>query len=517
MSQAIRSPHGTRNPRVRARITLRMAGVAGLVCALVGCANPGEVDGWLFDQSTVGRWENTPTIVPILERIEVLERDEGETAEITQVTSEDLIPVVEEYQLGPGDQLKVSILDFLQQGFVSEFELQVDITGALDMPQLGRVFVQGQTAEEARDTISKAVVDKGISIEQPVVSMQLLSLRQATFSVYGAIQGVGRYSIPAPDYRLLEALTEAGGISPTLRKVQVIRQVILSAELKKGAGAKATSSTTTRPAETPKQSGTDLNSLIEELTAPADAPTPAPPAQPAPALTPSSEPKSGTAAEAPPIDLVEGDAPSKTGAPPTGDSSWVYLNGEWVQVGKGGKPGAGAASGADSKSLVTQRIIEIPVGPLLKGLAQYNIVVRPGDVISIPPPDAGLVYLAGPGIGRPGVYELPQVGRLTIKQAVAAAGGLSAVAIPERLDLTRRIGDDREATIRLNLRAIFEGTQPDVFVKPEDQLNFGTNFFATPLAIIRNGFRMTYGFGFLMDRNFGNDIFGPPPLNRIGQ
>jgi len=24
---------------------------------------------------------------------------------------------------------------------------------------------------------------------------------------------------------------------------------------------------------------------------------------------------------------------------------------------------------------------------------------------------------------------------------------------------------------------------------------------------------MTYGFGFLLDRNFGNDVFGPPPEN----
>jgi hypothetical protein len=91
------------------------------------------------------------------------------------------------------------------------------------------------------------------------------------------------------------------------------------------------------------------------------------------------------------------------------------------------------------------------------------------------------------------------------------------VGIPERVDLTRRIGDDREATIRLNLRAIFEGTQPDVFLKPDDQVNVGTNFWAQPAAIIRNGFRMTYGFGFLLDRNFGNDVFGAPPTNRFGQ
>ncbi len=508
MSQPIGHRLAIRHPARRALGLARFAGLAAAALGVAACTNPGEVDGWLFDQSIVGRWENTPTIVPILERIDVIERDEGENAEVTQVTAEDLVPVVEEYQLGPGDQVKVSILDFLQQGFVSEFEIQVDITGAMDLPQLGRVFVQGQTADEARQTLAKAVVDKGISIEEPVVSMQLIRLRQATFSVYGAIQGVGRYSIPAPDYRLLEALTEAGGISPALRKVQVIRQVILSAELKKGAGAKATGATSNQTAA-PKVSGTDLNSLIEELTSPDGTAPPPEPTKTAP--VPSAIPEG-----APPIDLVEGDSPARPGAAAPPESSWVYLNGEWVQVAKNARGAPGSAAEPDTRSLVTQRIIEVPVGPLLKGLAQYNIVIRPGDTINVPPPDAGLIYLAGPGIARGGVYELPQVGRLTIKQAVAAGGGLSAVAIPERVDLTRRIGDDREATIRLNLRAIFEGTQPDVFVKPEDQLNFGTNFFATPLAIIRNGFRMTYGFGFLMDRNFGNDVFGPEPVNRFG-
>ena len=73
------------------------------------------------------------------------------------------------------------------------------------------------------------------------------------------------------------------------------------------------------------------------------------------------------------------------------------------------------------------------------------------------------------------------------------------------------MGDDRQATIRLNLRAIMEGTNPDVFLKDQDVVNVGTSFFATPAAIIRNGFRFTYGFGFLLDRNFGNDVFGPPP------
>ena len=54
-------------------------------------------------------------------------------------------------------------------------------------------------------------------------------------------------------------------------------------------------------------------------------------------------------------------------------------------------------------------------------------------------------------------------------------------------------------------------------MRSDDHIIIGTNFFATPLAVIRNGFRMTYGFGFLIDRNFGNDVFGPPPYTPNGQ
>ena len=64
------------------------------------------------------------------------------------------------------------------------------------------------------------------------------------------------------------------------------------------------------------------------------------------------------------------------------------------------------------------------------------------------------------------------------------------------------------AAVRLDLRAIFHGTQPDFYLKPNDLINVGTHFLATPLAVVRNGFRTTYGFGFVLDRNFEQDVFG---------
>lgn len=517
-------PHRTARRR---RTALRAACMAAASLGLAGgCNELGEIDGWLFDQSVVGRWEYTPTVVPILERIDVIERDTGEFIEVTQATPEDLIPVVSEYIVGAGDEMRVTILDFLRQGEASDFDVRVDQTGAIDMPQLGRVLVDGLTVEEMRKRIAQVTVERQITAEEPVVGINVLRGRKATFSIIGSLQGVGRYGIPNPDYRLLEALTEAGGISPAIRRVQIIRQVKLSEEAKGGAGTQQRATTPDEAAnrQPAKTEGKDLTSLIEELTGP-DQPKKPAPGEPAKPLTPPGE-DAKPAPAPPPIDLPDnGPAAAAPRAKGVGESSWMYLNGEWVKVARAGESPKGGAlpEGAtptlsgDAKALVTQRVIEVPTGPLLRGLAQYNIVIRPGDVIYVPGPDVGLVYISGPGIQRPGVYELPTAGRFTLKQAVASAGGLSAIGIPERVDIIRRIGEDREGTIRLNLRAIFEATQPDIFLKPEDQINVGTNFFATPLAIIRSAFRISYGFGFLADRNFGNDIFGPEPTNVFGR
>ena len=76
------------------------------------------------------------------------------------------------------------------------------------------------------------------------------------------------------------------------------------------------------------------------------------------------------------------------------------------------------------------------------------------------------------------------------------------------MDLIRRIGDNQEATLRLDIKAIFDGTQPDFFLKPNDTINFGTNALLTPLAVLRSGFRASYGFGFILDRNFEQELFG---------
>ncbi|MGB9625485.1 MAG: hypothetical protein ACPMAQ_11540, partial [Phycisphaerae bacterium] len=87
---------------------------------------------------------------------------------------------------------------------------------------------------------------------------------------------------------------------------------------------------------------------------------------------------------------------------------------------------------------------------------------------------------------------------------------LALLAWPSRCEITRRLDQDREQIIPVNLEQIFAGNQPDVFLRPNDIVNVGTNIVAPFLATVRTSFRMSYGFGFVYDRNFGDiDAYGP--------
>lgn len=184
-------------------------------------------------------------------------------------------------------------------------------------------------------------------------------------------------------------------------------------------------------------------------------------------------------------------------------------------------PAARAALGGDlgdlEKAVVGRtRIIEVDVDRMNRGDALQNIVIRPGDTLFCEFPPIGVIYIDGE-VARPGTLQFPNAGRPTLSRFIAAAGGLGPIAIPERVDLIRRLPGDREATIRVNLTAIRNRTEPDIYLKRDDHIIIGTNFWATLLAVFRNGFRVTYGFGFLLDRNFGNDVFGAPPINITGE
>lgn len=601
--------------------TARLVGAAGMAAALVAGLTGCESDSYM-DPSITGRWEVTPTTVPIIERLVAIEGPAGQASvETTPVGPEDLIPVVAEYRVAPGDGMEIKVLDLYEPGREESFSREVDPRGFVDLPRVGRLLVDGMTEDEVKTVIARALAERGIIVKDPVVSVSVPRPRKLTYNILGGVGNPGLYSISKPDFRLLEALSNAGRFSEGVQSIHIIRSVPLSDKMMRGSEPRPTqapasgagtgySPTPANPAPAPAQPD-NLLDLIDELSKPGaqekpSGPAGTPPAPAAPKKEPGinpgvmgsrGQPTASAGGYEPPIDLpgdepktkakpapaaqvVPPDAKTKPTAEPKTESKpdaskpdpaggpapkvpatsssepqkfWVFRDGKWIQVTRvkrgGALPDTQTAAapqpagtpapagvpvaipgetpvpeitpdkpvatdllkpqvvpGADK--LVTQRVIEVPLAPLMAGSAQFNVVIRPGDIIRVPVAADGVIYMQGE-VNRPGVFNIPANGKLTLKRAMVAAGGPSNLAIPERVDLTRMIGTDRQATIRLNYRAIEEGTMPDIVLKPDDVINVGTNFWAFPLAVVRQGFRASYGFGFILDRNFDEKLFGP--------
>ncbi len=494
-----------------------IAGITALIASLGGCIGN---DSFL-NPSVTGRWEHTPTRVPILEHLAAIETPADDWVEISEITNEDLIPQSSVYRVSSGDVLTLSIWDLISTNQVEILIRQVDPNGYVEVPQLGRIFVTGLTEKEVGQRIEDSMVKL---VADPLVSVVVDQRREQSFFLMGNVSNPGPYVVPSTDFRILQGLVGAGGIPQFVEEIFVIRQVPLDDSLSK-------IQRESRPSATPGNldggsEGENLLDVIDDLSSPGMMS-----GSGNGLIAPSAH--SAPDGDDPLIDLIEPSASSGQSADfaDSTDQSvdiepsrmlsprWRFVDGRWVREAIPVAARQTIPSVDDSMmpvdsrgQLFTQRKIRIPVKPLLAGDARYNIVIRAGDIISVPPSPIGNVYIDGQVQG-PGVYNLPVTGRLTLTRAITSAGGLNGVAIPERVDLTRIVGVNEQATIMLNLRAIQEGTQPDVYIKPDDRINVGTNFWATPLAVLRSGFRTNYGFGFLLDRNFGNDVFGAPPSN----
>lgn len=506
------------NVKTRTTTTARKHGVLGIgALALLSTLLGGCNSDSFLDPSVVGRWERTPTRVPILNHIGAIEDPQTQYVAISDITSDDLIPETDIYRVGPGDFLDLTIYDLITRGQAELLPRQIDQNGYIQIPQLGRIFVSGKTETEVADAIALKMAP---IVADPLVSVVVQQRRQQVFHLTGAVAAPGPYSILNADFRLYEALIAAGGFPEFAKQIHVIRQVPLDEDTTNLSPEHPDDHNLSPEESSPTESGENLLDIIDDLSAPG--------------MMSGSMNSRGIVAHAgqpelqdPLIDLIEpsdragSNAPASEGntseaAPPA--ARWRFVDGQWARETIPVAPRTTIARGEsnvlqDSRGqLFTQRVIRVPVEPLIAGDARYNIVIRPGDIIRVLPYPTGLYYLRGE-INRPGVYNLPTVGRLTLMRAIATGAGFGPAAIPERIDLTRMVGENEQATIMLDARAIAEGTQPDIYIKPDDMISIGTNFWAYPLAVVRGGFRTNYGFGFLMDRNFGNDVFGAPPSN----
>ena len=474
-------------------------------------------ESW-FDPSLPYKAPDRSMVNPIWQTTGVPDQAPGILPNASFPRAEDMTYREEDYVIGPGDILRISVLDLLQDGFETVMERQVSQTGYIDMLLLEqRVRATGYTPEELAARIKRAYEPD--ILRNASVSAAVALPRQNVFNMLGVVARPGAYSMPRKDFRLLEALSMAGDVTQVnLEYLYVIRH--------KSMRAPPSDKPPARPA-------------IDE--GPPTGPTPATGTGTQPALPDQLKDLekfipggsvSRAGGDEPPVTLADaGTAPATSTVPDdlrraVTAPKWEYVDGQWRQVRAGGTPSPTATAAAPAGGVAQRgegqdifdwqqldptkdtRVIAVDLEKLKAGDPRMNVVIRDDDVVYVPPPIFGEFYVIGE-ILRPGPYNLSNR-HVTIKQAITAAGGLGQLAWPNNSVLTRRIGKDQEQMVPVRLQDIITGREPDMFLKPDDVLAVGSHWTTPFLAVWRNAFRMTYGFGFIYDRNYSEREFEIP-------
>jgi protein involved in polysaccharide export with SLBB domain len=515
---------------------IKMASSVVSLLALCVCAGCNDK---FWDPTQVGRFKPVPAVNVILDSLGVAEEASASWESGEDPKPADVVAYDTDYVFGPGDVVNISIFELFQEGALYSNQFVVTETGKLSIPDVGVVNAGGLTESQLEEEI-KQILSPNI-LKSPSVTVVLFKSQSRLFSILGnGVPKPGLYDIPRYDYRLADALAIAGGISQfNISYIYVSRPIT----------GKETTTEIARPTEAPKETP---KANYEIAAPPPAAPPTEKPDELLDIIAPMANRGAGsnivitstemaTANEldeaAVPETLRESeDSTKKTAARPSSAASspspasptppategrieWTFRDGRWipVQIGESqpqqpqeqveqpkppqaAKEPAAAGWEQIGSGGVQRRIIRVPADKLLGGDPRYNIVIRPSDTIHVPVDIIGEFCIMG-NVNNQGFVNI--TGRpMTLKMAIASAGGLGQLAWPKNCEVVRRIGKKREEIVMVDLDKIATGEQPDFFIKPNDLINVGTHPTARWRAVLRNAFRATYGFGFVYDRNF---------------
>lgn len=142
--------------------------------------------------------------------------------------------------------------------------------------------------------------------------------------------------------------------------------------------------------------------------------------------------------------------------------------GDKVLITRGGQRDPDEAEGSDPPpSGVAGGVEIINLRKLLNSAdPTLNVVVRPGDVIKVPP--AGIVYVVGE-VKKPGGFVLRNSENISVLQALALAEGLTHTSAASQARIIRTDpGTGVRTEIPMNLGRIFSGKAPDALLQPKD-------------------------------------------------
>ncbi len=504
------------------------------VACLVGmvfCVLGGGCGDKFFDPTQIGRFRPVPAVNVILDSLGVADEKPSEWAGAEDPKPIDIMVFEDDYAFASGDVMRISIFELLQEDFTYTNDFVVTETGRISIPEVGVVDVAGltesQMEEEIRQILSPSL------LKDPIVTVISISSERRVFSILGnGVPNGGRFGIPRYDFRLNDALAIANVAAQfNISYIYVTREVT---------GRDVTYGKYEQPAEREDLGGRDIkfreDEMLEIIAPRASV------QRPDTRLVISTaemgiDQELGAAAmpsgfgNNSPLSVNEGTTRTIPEADigTEGRVEWVFKDGKWIPVSVGEpRPKQSYAerfeepTGGERRTRaqipdefdwdqvgtagVQTRVIKIPSDKLSGGDPRYNIVIRPGDTIHVPLDIIGEFAIMG-NVNAQGYINL--TGRpMTLKMAVAAAGGLGPLAWPKKCEVTRRIGKNKEETVLVDLDKIASGEEPDFFIKPDDLVNVGTHPTSMWRAVLRNSFRATYGFGFIYDRNFADRDFG---------
>jgi polysaccharide export outer membrane protein len=113
---------------------------------------------------------------------------------------------------------------------------------------------------------------------------------------------------------------------------------------------------------------------------------------------------------------------------------------------------------------------------LILGDPQWNIWLRAGDIVSVPPEAALSISVLG-AVRSPGVYKLPMGDGASILNAIARAGGLDDRASKGGVQIKRRDPSGEETILKVDLGDILSGKDPDVILQEGDVVVVKESFF----------------------------------------
>ncbi len=526
----------------RQLISLR---IAALLCFTACCGCNSILNGWL-SPIELGAFSRE-TSIDIRGSLSIQDTPAGVLG-AGQPRPEDLQASAQEYRAIPGDTLNIFIEDLRTTGVESQNQATIDTRGLIDLPVLGWVPAAGMTAHELERSL-RDILSKRDILHDAQVLVQFAAQRGRTYTLFGnetlAVRfnrGPGVFPIPRPDFQLIEAIAVAGGLSELVRDIYVFRQVRQDKAQAEAFQALREARQSSPPApqrdqsKTPNDDGFSndvdppLPSVVPSVAfghaGTASSRSPYQQHDDQPNQKPSEAQKKNEATDildlmgaGPPTRKAEGTqpvtAPEATTPPAdqvaplqqspdtllTKPTNWVFdpASGRWMEAttdvptSKQDQavvpPDEDAILPAVDWNAIAEeehdvRTIRIPAQGLRQGDPRYNIVLRPGDIVRLYSGDIGFYYILG-HVTRPGVFAFRSGATVTLKNAIAAAGGLTALAWPDRVTVYRRVGD-REQMYQVNMDRIFAGLDPDFYLRRDDIVNVGTHPAAPFLLQLRN-------------------------------